>query len=63
MVLCRYQIYIINKKEISLFKVNSSGTSLVVQWLRLHASNAGGDGLIPGWGIKIPHAMWPKINK
>ena len=53
----------INKKEISLFKVNSSGTSLVVQWLRLHASNAGGSGLIPVWGIKIPHAMWPKINK
>ena len=25
-------------------------TSLVVQWLRLHAPNAGGRGLIPGWG-------------
>ena len=25
-------------------------TSLVVQWLRLHASNAGGTGFIPGWG-------------
>ena len=24
-----------------------SGTSLVVQWLRLHAPNAGGPGLIP----------------
>ena len=32
------------------------GTSLVVQWLRLCASNAGGTGLIPGWGTKIPHA-------
>ena len=32
------------------------GTSLAVQWLRLHASNAGGTGLIPGWGTKIPHA-------
>ena len=31
------------------------GTSLVVQGLRLHASNAG---LIPGWETKIPHAMW-----
>ena len=31
------------------------GTSLVVQWLRLCASNAGGVGLIPGWGMKIPH--------
>ena len=23
-------------------------------------SNAGGAGLIPGWGAKIPHASWPK---
>ena len=34
------------------------GTSLVVHWLRLHASNAGGMGSIPGGGTKIPHAMW-----
>ena len=32
------------------------GTSLVVQWLRLRASTAGGTGLILGWGTKIPHA-------
>ena len=31
-------------------------TSLVVQWLRLHASNADGMGLIPGQRRKIPHA-------
>ena len=31
-----------------------SGTSLMVQWSRLPASNAGGVGLIPGWGTKIP---------
>ena len=30
-------------------------TSLVVQWLRLHASTAGGTGSIPGQGAKIPH--------
>ena len=30
------------------------GTSLVVQWLRLHASNAGGARSIPGRGNKIP---------
>ena len=23
-------------------------------------SNAGGAGSIPGWGAKIPHALWPK---
>ena len=34
------------------------GTSLVVQWLRLRAATAGGAGVIPGWGTKIPHAVW-----
>ena len=29
---------------------------MVVQWLRLHASNLGGVGSIPGQGTKIPHA-------
>ena len=29
-----------------------SGTSVVVQWLRLCAPNAGGPGLIPGWGAR-----------
>ena len=33
------------------------GTSLVVQWLRLHAANAGIVGLIPGQATKIQHAM------
>ena len=32
------------------------GNSLAVQWLRLQASTAGGTGLIPGWGTKIPYA-------
>ena len=36
------------------------GTSLVVQELRLHASNAGGVGSISGWGRKIPRALRPK---
>ena len=33
------------------------GTFLVVQWLRLHASTAGGMGSIPGWGTKMLHAL------
>ena len=33
-------------------------TSLVGQWLRLHASNAEGPGSNPGQGTKIPHAVW-----
>ena len=39
-------------------KNRSLGTSLVVQWLRLHASTAVGAGLIPGRGTKIPHTVW-----
>ena len=31
---------------------NNLGTSLVVQWVRLHAPNAGGPGLIPGPGTR-----------
>ena len=29
----------------------------MVQWLRLHASNAESAGSIPGWGTKIPYAV------
>ena len=50
--------------------MSKTGTSLVVQWLRLHAPNAGGPGSIPGQGtrshmlqlsvpvqqLKMPHA-------
>ena len=41
------------------------GTSLAVQWLRLHAPNAGRAGSIVGRRTKIPHAMrvWPKKKK
>ena len=39
------------------------GTSLVVQWVRLCTPNAGGRGLIPGWGTKIPHAAWSGQKK
>ena len=40
------------------------GTSLVVQWLRLHVPTAGGMGSILGQGTKIPHASWfGPINK
>ena len=34
------------------------GISLPVQWLKLHASSAGGAGLIPGWGTKTPHSIF-----
>ena len=46
-------------------KMKWIGTYLVVQWLRLHASTARDVGSIPGWGTKIPHAMWcsQKVKK
>ena len=40
----------------SLHQMWGLNTLLVVQWLRLPAASAGGWGLIPGWGIKIPRA-------
>ena len=33
------------------------GTSVVVQWLRLHAFTTGGVDSTLGWGTKIPHAQ------
>ena len=47
-------------REVPHFKVfikkGGLGTSLVVQWLRLHASHAGDVSSIPGWETKISHA-------
>ena len=44
-----------------------TGNSLVVQWLGLHASTAGGMGSIPGQGTKIlyatQHGQKKKKNK
>jgi len=45
--------------DLQIFKFFKTvlGTSLEVQWLRLLASNAKGQGLIPGQGTIIPHAV------
>ena len=40
------------------FKNAFFGTSLVIQWFSFSTSIAGGAGSIPGWGTKIPHAVW-----
>ena len=42
------------------FKSTSLRTSLVVQWLRFHAPNAEGPGLIPGQGTRS-HMLQLKI--
>ena len=47
-------------------KINSKwikGNPLAVQCLGLHASTAGGTGLIPGQGTKIPQAAWRHQKK
>ena len=47
-----------------LSKKSYEGTSLAVQWLRLHASTAGDVGSIPDRGTKIPHAVqWGRKKK
>ena len=38
-------------------------TSLVVQWLGLHASTTGDGGSVPDLGTKILHAVWCGQNK
>ena len=51
---CIRIIFIIRKKSINnIYRV---GIPLVVQWLRFHASTAGGAGSVPGGGIKSLHA-------
>ena len=37
------------------------GTSLVVQWLRLHAPNAGGPGSTPCWKTRS-HTLQPRVH-
>ena len=44
-------MYTVSDGEILKFK-EDLGTSLVAQWLRLQAPNAGGSGSIPGQGTR-----------
>ena len=48
--------YIVTVSKITLKKF-STGTSVVVQWLRVHVASAGDAGWNPGQGTKIPHAL------
>ena len=50
---CPHPLHSQRNRPRLLFKLAASdGTSLVVQWLRLHAPNAGGPGSIPGQEIR-----------
>ena len=52
------------EKEVGVIPPNksSNGTSLAVQWLRLHASNAEDSGSTPSRGTKILHT-WRCVAK
>ena len=43
-------------------KLQVEVTSLMIQWLRLHASTTGSAGFILSLGTKIPYAEWPRIK-
>ena len=50
-------INMIAYESLNFKKTVTGGISLVVQWLRLHAPNAGGPGSIPGQGTRsLTHA-------
>ena len=44
--------------KIIILKNMILGNSLAVQWLGVSALTAGGLCSIPGWGTKIPQAVW-----
>ena len=46
-----------NTKNKAITKMQNVGTPLVVQWLRLQASNAGDAGSILGQGTKTPTCL------
>ena len=43
-----------------MIKSETLRTALVVQWLRLHTSTAGGTVSIPGWGNSTCNMVRPK---
>ena len=47
---------IANQIQQHIKKIIHHGTSLVIQWLRLHTPSAGGPGSSPGQGTRFPHA-------
>ena len=57
---CTTDLQIFQKIYFYCFKPPSLGTSVVVQWLRLWAPNAGCHGSIPDWGTKS-HMLQQKI--
>ena len=56
--LAPYFLFITCSQPWLYFRTPGEGTSLAGQWLRIHASTAGGVSLIPGRGTKILHAFW-----
>ena len=44
-------------------KGSSYQDTIVVQWLRVHTTNARGTGSISGWGTNILQAAWHSLRK
>ena len=51
-----------HKKSVETRKHHEFGTSLLVQWLRLSALNAGGPGSIPGQGTRSHNATAKRFH-
>ena len=49
--------------QLNIQLILKKGTSLAVQWLRLHASTAEGMDSIPGWGTKDPVCCVAVVKK
>ena len=49
----RHVLFVYKAKSMLFKKRGWGGTSLVVQWLRLHGPSTGGLGLIPGPGTRF----------
>ena len=56
LLITEMQIKAIMRYHLTLVRIavikKSTGTSLVAQWIRFHAPNAGGPGSIPGQGTR-----------
>ena len=59
-----HEYYVFDEEmKIKAFKNYDLGTSLVVQWLRLHIPRARGPDSIPGQGTKTLHDVTKKISR
>ena len=56
--LCILNFLIKTSEDYNRIQASPRQTSLEVQWLRCYTSTPRGRGSVPGWGTKIPNAIW-----